>query len=378
MNRKENIPFFTTGTKIITLIFLVGAAAIAYRMFAGLGAATHLSDEFPWGIWVAVDILVGVALAAGGFTITALVYVFNLKNYKAIARPAVLTALLGYLMLICGVIVDIGKPAAFWHPLVMWQVHSVLFEVIVCIVLYTSVLTLEFGPAILDGIGLRGLAHVLQKKPVVFFLVIAGITLSYHHQSSLGGLFLIVPDKLHPLWYSPLLPKLFFLSAVAAGIAMVSLESLIASRVFQREREVEILQGLARWTAGALFVYLALRFGDLVYREKLPYLFDGSGASHLFWFEIAVGFLFPMVLLYVRRRGSAKQIFAGQVLVILGLFLNRFDTNFLSQLPHGGVYFPSWMEIAITLGLIALAVLLYRLAVLNLEVFTPVRKRFPQ
>jgi Ni/Fe-hydrogenase subunit HybB-like protein len=374
MNRKEKIPFFTTGTKIVTLIFLVGAAATVYRMFAGLGAATHLSDEYPWGIWVAMDILVGVALAAGGFTITFLVYVFNLKEFKPVARPGVLTAFLGYLMVICGEIVDIGKPLVFWHPLVMWQYHSVLFEVVICIALYTSVLTLEFGPAVLDRFGLARLAGLLKRKMVVFALVIAGITLSFHHQASLGGLYLMVPDKLHPLWYSPKMPFLFFLSAVAAGLAMVSFQSIVSSWALNRGYETEILRGLARWTSGALLVYLVVRLGDIAYRGKLPYLLDGSGASHLFWVEIGAGVILPMVLLFLARNASANGIFPGQLLVILGLVLNRFDTNFLSQVPHGGTYFPSWMEIAFSLGLIALAVLLYRLAVLNLEVFTPVQE----
>ncbi len=373
MNNRETPPFFTTGTKIVALIFLVGFAAATYRMVAGLGAATHLSDEYPWGIWVAFDILVGVALAAGGFAVTGLVYILNLKKYRPIARPAVLTAFIGYLMLILGVIIDIGKPAAFWHPMVMWQYHSILFEIIVCITLYTTVLSLEFCPVLFRGIGMRGIAGFLQKKPVLFFLVIAGITLSYHHQSSLGGLFLIVPEKLHPLWYTPLLPQLFFLSACAAGFAVVSLESFFASRILRRPEEGGILRGLATWTAGALFLYLTVRFVDLILRGKGALLLDGSVAGRLFWFEAGIGFILPMIWLLMTRNSSPSAIMPGQALVVFGILLNRFDANFLSQLPHGGSYFPSWIEFAVSLGLISLAVLLYRLTILYLDVFPPVR-----
>ena len=370
MNRLKDIPLISRSTWPLFFLMALGAGCMVYRFAMGLGASTHLSDSFPWGIWVGMDILVGVALAAGGFTLTAAIYIFNWKKYKPVARPAVLTAFLGYLLLVMGVIIDIGKPLSFWHPLVMWQYRSVLFEVVCCIALYTAVLAMEFSPALLDGAGMHGLASFMKNKLVLFPLVIAGVTLSFHHQSSLGNLFLIVPDKLHHLWYTPLIGLLYFLSAVAAGMAMVSFESIVSSWAFKRGYEVGILRGLAKGSAVSLLIYLAVRFTDLAVRGNFPLMLEGSRASVLFFIEIMAGVIVPMLLLAsASREGPVGRILGGQILVMAGVILNRFDTNFLTQAAHGGSYFPSWMEIAITAGVISFGVFLYRIAVLRLEVF---------
>jgi Ni/Fe-hydrogenase subunit HybB-like protein len=293
-----------------------------------------------------------------------------MKKYKPLARPAVLTAFIGYLMVIVGLIIDIGKPLAFWHPLGMWQHHSIMFEVVLCIALYTTVLGLECAPPLLDAIGIKGLANLMRKRVILFPLVIAGITLSYLHQSSLGAFFLIMPAKLHKLWYTPIIPQLFFLSAIAVGLAIISFESMVSTRVFKRGYETEILQGLAKGTSLVLLVYLIVRLTDLAARGNLHLIQEESSARLLFLVEIVVGVVLPMVLLYASsRKGSVSTIFVGQVLVMLGVVLNRFNANFLAQAPHGGSYFPSWMEIAITFGVISFGVFLYRLAVLRLEIF---------
>ena len=369
MNRQA-IPLVSKGTWILILLMALGGLSMIYRFSMGLGAATNLNDSYPWGLWVAVDVLVGVALAAGGFTITAAVYIFNMKKYRPVVRPAILTALIGYLMVIVGLMIDIGKPLTFWHPLFMWQHHSIMFEVVLCITLYTSVLVLEFAPPLLDGIGMKLLARFMRKKWIVFPLVIAGITLSYLHQSSLGAFYLIVPEKLHHLWYTPMIPQLFYLSSIAAGLAMVSFESIVSSWAFKRGHENEILVGLAKGTVWTLLIYLVVRLTDLGARGNLPQLYDWNRPAILFYIELFGGVVFPMILLEIgRRRGALSVIFLGQVLVMLGVVLNRFNANFLAQISHGGSYFPSWMEIAITLGLISLGVFLYRVAVLRLEVF---------
>lgn len=372
MNDIRETPIISKGTIILLALIGLGAGVTFYRLVSGLGAATNLNDNFPWGLWVAVDVLIGVALAAGGFTITAAVYIFNMKKYRPIVKPAVLTAFIGYLMVIVGLVIDIGKPLSFWHPLVMWQHHSIMFEVVWCITLYTTVLAIEFAPPLLEGLGMRGLAKVMRMKMVVFPLVIAGITLSYLHQSSLGAFFLLVPHKLHNLWYTPMIPQLFYLSAIAVGLAMVSFESIISSRVFKRGHETEILTGLARGTAVTLLVYLVVRFVDLGVRGQLSLAFEGSTASLLFLIEIIGGAVVPMILLFlVGRSGAVNTIFWGQLLVIAGVVLNRFNANFLTQTHHGGSYFPSWMEIAVTIGLVSLGVFLYRVAVVKLDVFSP-------
>src|SRR5512143_148032 len=329
MNQNENrVPFCSIGTIIVMALIAVGLYSAFYRFQHGLGGATNLSDDVPWGLWVAFDVLAGVALAAGGFGITAAVYVFNMKKYKPIARPAILTAFLGYLVVVIGLVIDIGQPLRFWHPLVMWQHRSVMFEVVWCITLYSTVLAFEFAPALLERLKLNFLLKVL--KLITFPLVIAGIVLSFLHQSSLGGFFLIMPERLSPLWYSPNMPYLFYISAIAVGLAMVSFETIVGAWALRRKQETDILPGLGKGVAITLLIYLAFRIGDLAYRGGLPLAFDGSSASKMFLLEIFL-LAAAMVLLALRPvRESVAGVFFSSVMVIAGVMLNRFDTNFFA------------------------------------------------
>lgn len=368
MDNKQTVPFFSGGTFVLLALMAIGAFAAVYRFANGLGAATNLQDNFPWGLWVAFDVLCGVALAAGGFAVTAAVYIFNMKKYKPIARPAVLTAFIGYLMVIVGLVVDIGKPLSFWHPLVMWNHHSVMFEVVWCITLYTTVLALEFSSAFFEKWKWTGMLKVM--KFLLFPLVIAGIILSFLHQSSLGAFYLITPEKLNPIWYSPIIPQLFYLSAIALGLAMVTFESAISARVFKREPEKDIISGLGRGTSIALLVYLVVKVADLVARGALPMIFQGGAASAAFLLEIGGGVVLPIILLSMKsvRESISGTLFAVS-LVIVGTVLNRFNVTFFTQTSSGATYFPTWQEIAITVGLVSLGVFLYRLAVIYLPVF---------
>jgi Ni/Fe-hydrogenase subunit HybB-like protein len=346
----------------------VGAAAAFYRFKVGLGASTHLSDQVPWGLWVAVDVLSGVALAAGGFGITAAVYIFNMKKYKPIARPAILTAFIGYAVVVIGLVIDIGKPLAFWHPLVMWNPRSVMFEVVVCITLYSTVLALEFAPAFLERFNLTGLHKFL--KVFTFPLVIAGIVLSFLHQSSLGGFFLIMPHKVPALWYTPNLPYMFYISAIALGLAMVSLESIVSAKVFKRKAEMDILEGLGRGALITLCIYLAAKFGDMAYRGTLSAIFSSGKASMFFLLEIVIGAVVPILLYSMKSiRQSANGLLLTSSCVIVGTVLNRFNVNFFAQAGPKTHYFPSVVEILVTVGLVSLMILLYRLAVTYLPVF---------
>ncbi|MHB8883140.1 MAG: NrfD/PsrC family molybdoenzyme membrane anchor subunit [Thermodesulfovibrionales bacterium] len=364
---KKDLSVFSLGTLILLAVIAYGAYSAYYRFSYGLGPSTSLSDKVPWGIWIAFDVLCGVALAAGGFTITAAVYIFNMKKYRPIARPAILTAFIGYLMVVVGLVVDIGQPTRFWHPLVMWQHRSVMFEVVWCITLYTTVLGLEFAPAFLEKLKLNLLLKFL--KFFTFPLVILGIILSFLHQSSLGAFFLIMPDKLHPLWYSKIMPQMFYISAIAVGLAMVCFESIVSAWAFKRDYETDIIRGVGKGTAITLLVYLIVKVVDLGMRGALPLAFDGSTASKLFMAEVGLGVVAPMVLLAVRGvRESVSGVLGASVLVIGGVIMNRFNTNFFAQLGSGVSYFPTSKEIGITLGLIALGVFLYRLAVVFLPV----------
>jgi Ni/Fe-hydrogenase subunit HybB-like protein len=368
-NNGKNIPLFSFGTLILLVLIAFGAFAAYFRFKHGLGASTDLKDNFPWGLWVSFDVLSGVALAAGGFTVTAAVYIFNMKKYKTIARPAILTAFIGYLMVIVGLVIDIGQPTRFWHPLVMWQYRSVMFEVVWCITLYTTVLALEFAPAVLERLRWTGLLKIL--KFFTFPLVIAGVILSFLHQSSLGAFYLITPAKLSKLWYSPIIPQLFYLSAIALGLAMVTFESTVSAKIFNREPERDIIKGLGKGTAIALLIYLVVKIADLAVRGALPLAFDGSSESKYFLAEIGLGVILPMILLFIKQvRESATGVLFSVSIVIAGVVFNRFNVTFFSQTSSGASYFPTWREFAVTIGLVSLGVFLYRLAVVLLPIFS--------
>ncbi|MBT6147394.1 MAG: polysulfide reductase NrfD, partial [Gemmatimonadetes bacterium] len=226
------------------LVIVAGLWATVLRFGQGLGASTNLSDSVPWGLWIGFDVLVGVGLAAGGFTITAAVHLFDLKRYRPIVRPTILTAFFGYLLVIVGLLFDLGQPQRVWHPLIMWNSHSAMFEIAWCVTLYTTVLFLEFSPMLLEK--LRWQRALRAVRTITIPVVILGVLLSTLHQSSLGTLFVIVPNKLHGLWYSPFLPVFFFLSAIAAGLAMIIIESSLSARAFGRRLELPILSEVAR------------------------------------------------------------------------------------------------------------------------------------
>ena len=219
---------FTFWKFVFFFLMAAGLYATVIRFTQGLGASTNLSDQFPWGIWVSFDVLCGVMLAAGGFTLTAAVHILNIKRLHSIIRPTILTAFLGYILVSAALMFDLGKPYNIWHPLIMRNPHSVMFEVAYCVMLYTTVLALEFSPIVLERFHMEKPLKVVRA--ILIPLVITGVILSTLHQSSLGTLYLIVPTKLYPLWYSPLLPVFFFLSAIAVGLAMTIFESSLSSR----------------------------------------------------------------------------------------------------------------------------------------------------
>ncbi|RPH55159.1 Ni/Fe-hydrogenase cytochrome b subunit, partial [bacterium] len=266
-NLKDRLGRLTVWQGVLLAVLAAGLYATVLRFARGLGAATNLSDQFPWGLWIGFDVLVGVGLAAGGFVIAATVHVFRMERYEPIARPAVLTAFLGYVLVIVALLFDLGLPFRIWHPLIMWNPHSVMFEVAWCVTLYTAVLALEFSPLVFERFGWKWPLKVMRSIYVP--LVIVGVLLSTLHQSSLGSLYVIAPDKLHGLWYSPLLPVFFFVSAVAGGLAMTIFESFMSYRAFGKRLEPELLSGLARVAVVVLGVYALLKVQDLAGRGAL-------------------------------------------------------------------------------------------------------------
>ena len=366
---RGNLPRITFWRTVAAGLLAAAAVALWLRFTQGLGATTNLSDRFPWGLWIGFDVLCGVGLAAGGFTIAALVHVFHVRRFEPVVRPAILTAYLGYLLVIVALLVDLGRPLQIWHAIVMWNPRSVMFEVAWCVMLYTTVLTLEFLPAVLERFRLRR-AHAVLKQ-VAVPVIILGVLLSTLHQSSLGSLYLIVPQKLHPLWYTPLLPVMFFVSALAAGLAMVIFESTLSARAFRRGLELPLLAEIGRLAVVVLATYAALKLTDLAGRGGLGLLLVPRAETWFYWAELGLGVLAPLVLLAlpaVRRRAGG--LFFAAVLILLGFVLNRLNVSLTGLEAYaGGGYFPTWQEIAVTAGIVTFGFVAFALAARNLPVF---------
>ena len=228
-----------------------------------------------------------------------MVYVFNIKRFKPIIRPAILTAFSGYLLVIVALLFDLGRPYRIWHPLVMWNPRSVMFEVAWCVTLYTLVLALEFSPILFQRLRLEKPLRIIQS--ITIPLVMLGVILSTLHQSSLGSLYLIVPHKLHPLWYSPLLPLFFFVSAIGLGCAMTIVESFLSYRAFRKRLEIDLLSDLAKVIVVTLSVYLILRIQDVMGRGVLKQAFEATYEGRMFLAEVLLGIIAPVVLLIIPR-----------------------------------------------------------------------------
>ena len=382
--------FFTAGMKLLTAIMLGGLAFGLYRMVFGLRAVTNLNDQYPLGLWIGVDVATGVALAAGGFTSSALVYVFNRENFHAVIRPALLTALLGYTFVGIGLMFDLGRWYNIWHPAVpsMWQGNSVLFEVGMCVMIYLNVLYLEFFPIVCErfmgrvnlpgrlarfndavDMLLRFADHILGK--IMFLFIIAGVVLSCLHQSSLGTLMVIAPYKMHPLYRSQLGPLFFLTSAFAVGLTMIIFESMIAGRSLKRKPEMHILTPLAKIIPYLLGIYIFVKLGDMVMRKSYLYLFQDHPAVIMFWIEFGLLTVVPFFMFMssdIRR--SPRGLFIAAAMYVVGILLNRSTVFFIAYEPlyAAKAYIPAIGEFALTTGLILTIVFVYRALVTLLPV----------
>jgi len=367
----RQIRSFPIGTFILGILVILGGVVMGFRYINGLGAATNLSDGRPWGIWISFDLYCGVALAAGGFTLAGAVYIFNRQKYHPVVRPAILTAFLGYLLVVFALLVDLGQPWYIWHAIIYWNIHSPLFEVAICVMTYTAVLALEFSPAVFERLNWHVPLRVIRAIQIP--LVIAGVVLSTLHQSSLGSMLLMMPETINALWYTPVLPLLFLISAIAVGPAMVIFESTLSTRVFGHKLDLDILSGLSKAIAYILGLYLLLKLVDLMVAGELSLIFFAYPQNLLWWGEMIIGVILPIILLSMPSvRQSRSAMFWCSLLVIIGLVLNRFNVSMLAlDMRPGFTYFPHWMEFAITIGLVADALLLIWLAHRFLRIAPP-------
>lgn len=354
---------------LAALILCVGAPVTWIRFTQGIGATTNLTDDYPWGLWIGFDVLCGVALAAGGFCMALAVHILKLKEYYPVVRPALLTGFLGYLFVVVGLSFDLGRPWRLPYPMfVSHGVTSVMFEVGWCVALYLTVLFIEICPAIFEWLGwgrLRAWAVKLTIGATAF-----GVILSTLHQSSLGGLFVMAPAKVHPLWYSSFIPVLFFISAIAAGLSMVIMESMLSHRIFHKQiahedpRQIDrITLGIARAAAVVLFTYFSLKLLVLFHEDRFALL----NSSYGFWYLVeVVGFVLGpcCAFVFAARRNSVILARVAAVWTVLGIVLNRLNVSILTfnwQMPDR--YIPHWMEFAVTITIVTAGLLTFRFMV---------------
>lgn len=374
----EQPKFKMTSFNIIAaIILLVGIPVTLYRYMYGLGAVTNLDHNYPFGLWIAFDVLTGVALAAGGYTISTMVYIFGLRDYYPVVRPAILTAFLGYFLVGVGLAVDVGRPWRMPYPFFVSQGYtSVMFEVAACVALYLTVLFIECLPAAAEWLNLKKAHAILIRMTLA--LTIMGVVLSTLHQSSLGSMFLISLNKIHPLWYSTFIPLYFFVSSMIAGLSMVIFESSISHRVFKNLFDPnepfdhnKIVLGLGKAASLVLFGYFGIKVLGVAHGDHWHLLATPYG----YWFLVEIiGFVLLPCFLYAY---GAKQKNVGLVkftsaIAVFGIILNRFNVCLVAfnyEIPWDQRYFPAISEFIVSLTLVTAGLVAFKIIVTYMPIF---------
>ena len=376
-NPTQKSTIFTPFNIVAGLIILLGLVLTAMRFGLGLSAVTNLDSNNPWGLWIGFDLLTGVALAAGGYTTSAGVYIFGMKKYHSAVRPAILTGFLGYALVPIALLYDVGRPWRLPYPFIIQAgPTSIMFEVAACVALYLTVLFLEFSPAPLEWLGFKKLRNLIVKLTIV--LTIFGVILSTLHQSSLGAMYLIAPTKLHPLWYSPYLPLYFFISSIAAGLSMVMFEGALSHHFYKdridhhhHEEFDEVTLGFAKAASWVLAGYFALKVIGIALENEWYLLNTPYG--HLFLVELLGFVALPSFLFAIgRREKNLTLIRVTALITVLGIVFNRLNVSLIAfnyNLPADERYVPHWMEICTTLFLITVGVLAFKFIVTRMPIF---------
>ncbi len=353
--------------KFMMMLVGVGAVASMLRFIFGLGATTNLNDTYPWGLWISFDVVTAVPLAAGAFTLGAIVHCFHIKKLEPLVRPAIVTGFLGYSLVTIGLVLDLGQPHKGWHVLRYWNLHSPMFEVAMCVMAYSTVLFLEFLSPVAEKFGWHLPLRVLRWLEMP--LVIAAAAISTLHQSTLGTFFLIAVDKLHNLWYNPLLPLLFWVSAISTGMCIIIIEATACHKWLKQANEGELLRTLAKilpWTLGA---YIAIRAYSLLALSDGPF-FDTPVLTLLFVLELGLGFILPFFMFTQKsvREDDRRRVIAA-CLVVFGLVLNRFNVSMFGMMDPNQIYYPSLIESLVTIGIIAGHILFFVLIAKYFPIF---------
>lgn len=352
--------------KLLILLATICVGVSIFRLATGLGMVTNLNDDWPWGLWIGFDVLTGVALAGGGYFTAIIVHVLHRDQFHAIARGAMLTSLLGYLLVMAGLFLDIGQWFNFWRPFVSWGHTSVLFEVFWCVSCYTTVQVLEFGEIFTERVGVKWHNAFKKAMPV---LMIIGIIFPTLHQSSLGGLYLVAVNKLYPLWWSTLIPYFFLISSFFVGPAMICVESTLAGSSYNHKVPIEVLRGLAKIGGYFMILYLALKIFDLSNRNVWNLVFAGNLESTLFLVELIAGVIIPILIVFSGISKSRSGLFLYGLLVSCGLILNRMNVVFTGMSGKAASsYFPSIWEWSVSIGLVSIGILAYCFIVENFNI----------
>ena len=350
--------FRITPVRLVLLALLAAAVGIVLiRLVFGLGAVTNLNDDWPWGIWKVLNVFTGIALAGGGYATALIVYCLHNDKLKPTARATLLSSLIGYLVAVAALFIEVGRWWNFWTPFLFWGHHSVMFEVFLCISLYTLVQVAEVCEVITEKV-----FRIFHKFFVMImpFLLICGVVLPTLHQSSLGQLYVMMEGKLHPLWWSPTIFLFFLLSSFFVGPAMIAVESVLAYFSYKHLAPLPVLRTFARIGGCVMLAYLVLKFADLAYHDKLPLLWEGSYESYAFLFEIGIGLVVPLVIVFSPLVNYRGWIIVYGFLTAFGVILNRTNVVITGMIREtGGVYYPAISEILLTLGFVAGGILAY-------------------
>jgi Ni/Fe-hydrogenase subunit HybB-like protein len=358
------------------LSWVLGAVALAalvttiVRFATGIASIANINQAYPWGWWVAFDMLTRIALGGVGFTMAAAGEIFNVKGLRHLVRPALLLGLLWYLTYAAVLMVELGRPWMIWWVFLSWAPTSAMYEVALCAVAYTTVLVLEFSPLVFAKLGWH--APVRRIHSVYLLIVVTGVSLSSLHQSSLGTLLLLLPTKVHPLWHSELLPVFFLFSAIMAGPALMLIEHPLATHFLRLQPRMDALRSLGRGLTVLVAAYLVLRLGDVLYRGEADTALSFGFEARWFWLEILVGLVLPLAILLIPDIDRSKWgLCAAGACVVAGIVLNRLNAAVITMKVHSWeTYRPAGTEVLISVGALAAMVLAYAWLVRWLPIHT--------
>ena len=363
---RERIPAVVWPLLALTLL---GVGLAIYRLAVGLGPTTNLNDHYPWGLWITIDMFL-IPFAGAAFTVSLISYFLGRKDYHSVIRPAVLAGFIGYGIVGVLLFLDIGRWNHFYNIFVPgWiNLHSFLEEISLCVTLYTLILILEIAPVFLEKWGIQAPIRWIDRS--IFIIAGAGIVLSMLHQSSLGSLFLLMPHKLHPLWWTPALPLLFYLQAVYTGLGAAAIAVTLIWRALRLPIDRKFFRRLGQAMSINLMLYAAIKIGDWMGSGEMPLLLHPDAFGLIAWLQFLIGIVIPLGILLSKMVGHTAGPFWAGVFALIGTFIDRLVISWVGLAePSPVTYFPSWIEIMITIGMLSGGFLLYGIVVRYFKLF---------